>query len=150
MKPANFTTWILVSNASQARILAGQDATRAFSLVEEFSHPQSREKGIDVLSDRPGRVLQRTGLGERSAMEPDQTPREIEAEHFARALAERLERGLQDHAFSRLAIVAPPHFLGLLRQQLSKDVEKHLVVSLDKDYTQVEPRELPDLLPEVA
>lgn len=150
MKPATYTTWILLSNASRARLLARQDTARSVSVIEELIHPASREKGMDLVSDRPGRVQQSAGTHERSAMEPPTPPKEVEAERFARALAERLERGLNEHAFSRLVLVAPPHFLGLLRQQLGKEVAKCLVMSLDKDYTLVDLRELPDLLPEAA
>ncbi|MFT7422076.1 MAG: hypothetical protein ACI8UC_000133 [Psychromonas sp.] len=46
-------TLIMVTNTSAAwgfRDLAHEE----FSLLKEFSHPESRQKGVDLLSDRPG------------------------------------------------------------------------------------------------
>ncbi|MFT6350177.1 MAG: hypothetical protein ACJAYB_003219 [Psychromonas sp.] len=43
----------MVTNTSAAwgfRDLAHEE----FSLLKEFSHPESRQKGVDLLSDRPG------------------------------------------------------------------------------------------------
>lgn len=47
-------TWILVADASQARILQKQSGA-SFEMVHSFSHPQSRLKASDLGSDSAGR-----------------------------------------------------------------------------------------------
>jgi protein required for attachment to host cells len=53
-----------------------------------------------------------------------------------------LETGLAENAYERLFLIAPPHFLGLLRAALSPGVAKHVERTLDKDYTGLVAREL--------
>ena len=47
-------TWILVANAAQAKLYANQGPNKGVKLVSEYAHPESREKGSDLVSDRPG------------------------------------------------------------------------------------------------
>ncbi len=67
---------------------------------------------------------------------------EIESERFAHSIAKVLEGGLADNAYERVVLVAPPHFLGLLRATISPNVAKRVELTLDKDYTALKPDEL--------
>ncbi len=80
-------------------------------------------------------------------MEPTTQPHEVEVERFALQIAKLLEARLAENAYERLALVAPPHFLGTLRSALSANLAKHVVLSLDKDYTSLEPAELAERVP---
>ncbi len=44
-----------------------------------------------------------------------------------------LERGRVEHRYDRLILVAPPHFLGTLRQVLDAQVQACVVAELDKE-----------------
>jgi protein required for attachment to host cells len=78
--------------------------------------------------------------------EPD-ARQQFEHERFARELAQRLERGLNDHAYDRLVIAAPPAFLGLLRKQVSPRVHQRLMLDYRADFVNVPERELPERIP---
>ena len=56
---------------------------------------------------------------------------------FATELARLLDHEYDVNSYASLVIVAPPHFLGMLRKAISAKVTKHLTVSLDKDYSQL-------------
>lgn len=149
------TTWILVCDASRARIFATEGREGEWLLLRELSHPRSRAHDADLTTDRFGMTQHggraRAGFrGERStrAYEPSTYPKETEAQHFAQILAGALDEGRVRGAFERLVLVAPPHFLGLLRAELSDPLEKTVVASLDKDYTQEQARALPERLEE--
>ncbi len=142
------TTWILVCDASRARLFTTPGRGRPWTLLHELSHPESRLKGQAINSDKPGRTQQSSGAGSRPAMEPPTPPKEVEAEHFAAHLAEVLGNGHGHNAYARLVLVAPPHFLGLLRQSLSTQVSKRVTHSIDKDYTSLRQDELPERLDE--
>lgn len=140
------TTWILISDASRARILATEGPDRPLRVVRELEHPESRAANHELVSDREGRTQNaaapsRLGSsagpskGHRSAMEPHHTPKEVEHEHFARELVEALRRGALDDAYAHLVLAAPPQFLGTLRALLDDNVSRRLSVSLNKDYT---------------
>jgi protein required for attachment to host cells len=145
----NNTTWILISDASRARLFAASSRQKPWTLVRELEHPQSRAKGQDIMADKPGRVKQSMGAGSRPAMEPVTPPKEVEAEHFAQQLAAVLEDGHGRNDYARLVLAAPPSFLGLLRKALSTQVGKRVVASVDKDYTQLHERDLPERLSDV-
>ena len=140
------STWILVADASRARLFSTTGKLQPWSLVREFSHPESAAKVSEIMADKAGRVQQRTASGTRSGMEAPTSPKETEAKRFAHELAETLELGHARNQFSRLVLVAPPQFLGLLRSNLNGPVGKLVVSTVDKDLTPIHERELPDRL----
>lgn len=85
-----------------------------------------------------GPVPARSGNGHgaygRPGAEPDTDPKEVEHEN-SRELSAVLERGLLDHAYEHLVVVAPPQLLGTLRRTVTHQVEKKLEVTIDKDLT---------------
>ena len=135
-------TWILVSDASRARLFSLAEKEKTWELVQAFEHPESRAKGSELITDKPGRMQQSAGRGNRPAMEPHMSPKEVEADVFVRELADYLDNGRTHNAYQNLALVAPPSFLGKLRNSLSVQVMKHVVVTVDKDYTQISDRDL--------
>jgi protein required for attachment to host cells len=135
--------WILVADASRARIFSVPENNKPWQLERELEHPNSRAKATDLTTDVPGRVKQSFGAGSRPAMEDPTDPKEIEAQAFARSLAAELEKGLNQNRFERVTLVAPPHFLGLLRGTVSEQVVKRIQHSVNKDYTLLPARELP-------
>jgi protein required for attachment to host cells len=143
------TTWILISDASRARLFATEGQGKPLQLVQEFEHPESRAANQDLVTDRPGRVQQSAGGGpgspgggSRSAMEPQTTPKEVEHDLFARELAGALYKGATGNAYAHLVLAAPPQFLGMLREVIDEPVRKKVSASLDKDYTRLDLREL--------
>lgn len=133
-------TWVLVADAARARLFQYDGFGTAIKQLKEWSHPSSRAKNQDFVTDRPGRVMQahrgpHAGHGSRSGMEPELPPKRLEHERFARELQGELEQGLDKNAYERLVIIANPEFLGALRHVASAQVVKHTVASLDKDYT---------------
>jgi len=67
-------------------------------------------------------------------------------EAFAAELGHLLDHEYDINAFSDLVLIAPPHFLGLLRKTLGGKLRKRVIAELDKDYT---PLPLHDLQPRV-
>lgn len=57
-------------------------------------------------------------------------------QRFAAELVERLGAGRMTGAFQHLILVAPPHFLGLLRESLDAPTSAMVRATLDKDYSQ--------------
>lgn len=125
-------TWILVGDEASARLFEAEDPSGDWRAVQVFSHPQSRMKAEDFLTDRPN--------NEESGM----PPRDFEGMRFTREIAQHFDRN--QNAFDRLIIVGPPRFLGALRKNLSNPVAKKLTDSLNKELTQLNQRELQEKL----
>lgn len=135
-------TWILVADGSRGRLFSSPNKGQPWTLVQEFTHPASRAKNRDIDPKERGRAQQSFGAGHRPAMEPRTAPKEVEAEHFAHELANAMSDGVQRRACSAVALVAPPHFLGHLKDMLDPQAQKCLVAAIDKDYTMSDSREL--------
>ena len=141
----NDVTWILVGDASRARLFSSRGRQAHLNLVQDFDHPEGRASNQELTTDRPGRTHQSAGPG-KSAMEPHTPPKQVEQRHFGQLLADVLHKGLDDHAYQHLVLVAPPHFLGLLRESLTPRVQQVVRSSLDKDYTALDTATLAERL----
>ncbi|WP_162300079.1 host attachment protein [Kineobactrum sediminis] len=140
------STWLLVANASQARIYETQPRRlRSLTLVEEYAHPESREKGERLSSDRPGHFQATTtnmaGSAHGEFVEPT-NPKDYEHQRFARELADNLNDARNKQRFDNLIVVASPHFHGLINQNLNEHVAKMISNHINKDYTELDEREL--------
>lgn len=128
-------TWLLVANASKARVYRFCKAhflqsvdQKDLELKEECEHANSRKKAVELITDNPGK------FGHGSFVEASD-PKEHEAERFAIELAEKLETGRKENQYRELIIAAPPAFLGLLKKHLTNDSSKKIFKTIEKDYT---------------
>lgn len=144
---ARRTTWILVADASRARLFATTEED-TYEEIQGFEHPDSRARVRELMADANGRkpggqavTTHPAGIG-RPGAAPDTNAKEVEHLKFAGELCDVLKQGLNEHSYDSLILVAPPHFLGLLRDKLDPQVEKHLEGHVDKDYLALDPREL--------
>ncbi|MDD3763690.1 MAG: host attachment protein [Nevskiales bacterium] len=108
---------VLVADRSEARFYACEDADAALAPIESVAHPEGRLRNHDLVSDSAGLTI---GSGYREGAPTGGTPAtEHEAQRFAKALAHRLDELRNDNALGSLYLIAEPHFLGLLRAELS-------------------------------
>jgi protein required for attachment to host cells len=134
------TTWILVANASLARLYENAGPNKGLALMKEIHHPESRQKNGDLVTDRPGQGFGVNGHG--GAKSPQTQPKEHEARVFAQELARELNQGRNDNQYKRAILVAPPTMMGLLNDSLDS-VTSHLVSDrFEKDYTKSTPSQI--------
>jgi len=136
------THWILIADASGARAVASLAPQTPLTLVREFANPRGRQRNQERDSDLPGRVSKSGTPGTRSAMQPHTTAHDEAAFEFARDLATTLRKELDNGSYDALSLVAPPHFLGVLRAELDKKVQRTLKGTLDRDLVHVSVHEL--------
>lgn len=137
MKP----TWIVVAESTRGRIFTVSGAGGKIQEVADLSHPESRLHNRELSSDLPGRTFDSHGEG-RHGMEQATEPKEQEAQAFAAEIARRVERARNDGDFDSLVLVAPPKFLGRLRQALSRPARNALVGELDKNLVEADAKTL--------
>ena len=134
------TNWILVANASTARIYSNNGPKKGLKLVKELNHPESRQKSSELVTDRPGH-MQGFGNGHGSR-QPATTPKEYEIEKFALEIAKELDHGRSTNDFDRLIMVASSPFIGTINSRLSDHVRSKVSDTVEKDYTRANDREL--------
>jgi protein required for attachment to host cells len=135
------STWVVVADASVARIYSFADKNDEWTLRETIQgdgsgNPAQTAGTLSKSSEHKGALH---GHGEQS-------PKEDRERRFAHTLAHVLERGLESHSFAKVALVAPPKLLGELRENLSRGVQAAAVAELHKDYTHCAVAELMRLL----
>lgn len=114
-----------------------------------MDNPLGRAKPQDIVTDDPGRRSNGMKSGHRSTWAPANAPDVVEEKRFAHRLGELLQTALARRQYGSLAILAPPQFLGFLREAVGPQVRKHLARSIAKDLTAVKERDLPARLREV-
>jgi protein required for attachment to host cells len=129
-------TWIMVANASHAKLFRNEGPKKGLKLVKELIHPQSREKAAELVSDRIGNFA---GSGSYAQPTP---PKEHEAERFASEIAHELEHGRVNRDYGKLILVTSAHFMGLLNGRLTQQVRNMISESINKDYTGLPEKEL--------
>jgi protein required for attachment to host cells len=142
------TLWIVVSDASRARVFSSEVRDDDWSLVKEFEHPEGRELSSEISpSGPPGRMQQDSASGgRRTAMQPRTTPKEAEVERFAKHVGKYLNAAIAKSQVDYLVLVAPPHFLGVLKSALGRQAAKHLRATLDKDLSTLKAADLRERL----
>lgn len=138
-------TWIVVANASMAYIYAPDlDAFAKhkiqLELIKELSHPESRQKDGDLISDRSGHFY--SGSTGHGSYNNATNPKQHEAEVFAKQIAEELNAARNANLFDQLYLFTPAHFHGLLNKQCNKHLLTLIAEHYHKDYTKLPVLEL--------
>ena len=138
-------TWILAANRSKARIFAMQELHAPLVEIADLVDTEGRAQNRDINSDAYGRLQ---GKGER--MQGHTTSSEVsatrhEAERFAEQLRDYLCRAHSERRFEKLWIVAPPAFLGTLRDKLAKELHGAIELEVNKDVPTHAPDEIRDV-----
>jgi len=128
-------TWILVAESSRAKFYAARNRAGPITEIEALAHPEGRLHEGDLVSDSAGSDGGSVGQG-RHILNDKISAKKHEAFGFAKALANRLDRARNKGKFSKLVLVAPPYFLGLLRDNLSKEVMAMVCNQIDKNLVQ--------------
>jgi protein required for attachment to host cells len=140
------TVWILVCDAAKARFFETSGADPAWRLVKEVFHEQSRSKAAELVGDRSGRRSSEGASVHHNALAPSSSPKDVEKGHFAHSLGEMLDEAMRSARFRRWVLVAPPHFLGLMGKELTPELKKQLLATVDNDLSHLDARELAETL----
>ncbi len=126
--------WVLVGDGRKALFLVnhGDPDLLDLRVVEARVdvNPPTREQG----SDAPGRAYAAAGASARSSV-GNTDWHELEKEHFAASVAERINAAAELGELSEIVIIAPPRVLGDLRQELSPKAKGKVKGEIDKDLT---------------
>jgi protein required for attachment to host cells len=144
--------WVLVADEAIARILQTPEEGDDLESVEELTDPDAHASGSDLRRDAEGR---RSGSAPHNPSTPHRLrvsatvtasagegEQHLEAEGFARRVAQHLAEALQQDRFDELRIVAAPRFLGMLRKFLTPQVTGKVVEEMNKDLIHMDNREI--------
>lgn len=139
-------TWILVADTTRARVFTADTPSSPLEEIEDLSHTKGRLHDREITSDLPGRVKSVAGGGH--ALEQPTDPKKHEIDNFAHRIAQYLENAHNQNRFEQLLIVAPPSFLGLLRNHLPEQIKKLVRFELGKEITALSADDIRQHLPQ--
>jgi protein required for attachment to host cells len=130
------TSWIVVADSSRARVfgvltqptIKHDHIENDLKLIQELGEHDSHKKTHDVISEK-------ASSNDFGTFVKGSNPKDASHAQFAQNLSMYLEKGRLEHKYAMIILVAPPHFMGLLKQHLSKEVAKLVTQSIEKDYT---------------
>ncbi|QFT46735.1 hypothetical protein FIU97_09140 [Roseivivax sp. THAF40] len=126
-------TWVLIADGEKALFLRNDVDAENPDLnvvrLEEQDNPSDMEQS----ANRPGRMND-GGAGQRSALD-DTDWHELAKDRFAKDLSDILYKQAHKGAFDKIVLVAPPHVLGELRDDLHEEVSSKVVAEVDKTLT---------------
>ncbi|HYR36022.1 MAG TPA: host attachment protein [Burkholderiales bacterium] len=133
------TTWIIAADSSRARILQVTDREKQLAEIEDLLNPEGRVHDRELLADGHPRFHGTSGpASDRQEMSATEHATEL----FAKRVAEHLDKARTAHRYDRLHLIAPPKFLGQLRKELGKEVQKLVTEELPKDLSWLDARDI--------
>ena len=131
---------VLVADGRKMLFLRNHGDEAQIDLRTEAHDRRPDAKDSDLKTDAAGSNAQSGGYG-RPAMDETDFHQQAEDE-WVKDAADELKRRALANDFEALAIIAPPKALGVLRKQLHKEVERRIVLTLNKEMTD---RPIPDI-----
>ncbi len=129
--------WIVVANASHARLFERASLTEPLIEVTDWCYPESR---------MPASQTERAPLGHSEAGRAGLAPRaELKQQHrseFAKTLAKYFREAVLSHRVNALALFASNPFMGELMSHLDAAVQKTIVAKQGLDLTSLNVTEL--------
>lgn len=138
--------WIVVADSTRARVFNTDNPGGSLVERENLLHQASRNKTIDLVSDRPGRESNSDRMGSHT-LGHEKDIKEQEALSFAREISEKLDKAYHQQQIRRLYLMASPHMLGLLRKQISQEVRAVTAQETDINLVKEDPAIIRSHLP---
>ncbi len=131
---------VLVADGRKMLFLRNHGDEARIDLRTEAHDEREDLKDRELKSDAPGTMKQSGGYARPTMDETDF--HKAEEDRWAKDAAEELKQRALRNDYDALAIIAPPKTLGVLRKQLHVEVERRLVLTLNKEMTD---RPIPDI-----
>ncbi|MFP5330222.1 MAG: host attachment family protein [Alphaproteobacteria bacterium] len=131
---------VLVADGTKVLFLRNHGDEGMIDLRTEAHDIRDDRKDREIKTDAPGTQGQSAGYG-RPAM--DETDfHQQEEDRWVKDAAEELKKRALRNDFDSLVVIAPPKALGTLRKELHKEVEKRIILTVNKEMTD---RPIPDI-----
>ena len=136
---------VLVADGTKALFLRNHGDQNQIDLRTEAHDKRLDRKDREIKTDAAGAAAVRMSSGGAEAFRPAMGETDFhqqEEDRWVKDAAEELKKRALRNDFDALAIIAPPKALGFLKKCLHKEVEKRIVLTVNKEMTD---RPIPDI-----
>jgi protein required for attachment to host cells len=141
MQPYKTRTWLLIADGSRAKVFESIGAHKMLHEIDDMALAIDLPKSGEILADKPGRTFDSVGAGRHAKENPTDPHRHLKRV-FATKVVGELRRAMLAKRFDRLILVAPPAFLGDLREELPKDLKDKVADEVTSDLTNTPEQQL--------
>lgn len=138
--------WVVVADSTRVRLFRKAEG-QSLDEFDVMLNPDARLREQDLVSDEPGRGLNRSRSG-RFSMGEAHSQREQAEKVMAGELAKRLKQARLEGGLKRLHVLAAPHFLGLLRHCMDDETGELIQSETAKNVSRLDAVEIRAQLPE--
>lgn len=138
--PLPHNALVLVADGRKMLFFRNHGDEEQIDLRTEAHDARKERKDRDIKTDAPGLVHQSFGFGRSTYEETDF--HQQEEDRWIKDAADELKKRVLRNDFDALAIIAPPKALGVLKKCLHKEVEKRLLLTVNKEMSG---RPIPDI-----
>ena len=135
---------VLVADGTKVLFLRNHGDQNQIDLRTESHDEREDRKDRELKTDAPGTAA--TGMsGGGDTHRPAYSETDFhqqEEDRWVKDAAEELKKRALRNDFEALAVIAPPKALGTLRKELHKEVERRIVMTVNKEMTD---RPIPDI-----
>jgi len=127
---------VLVADGTKCLFLRNHGDQNQIDLRTEAHDQREDRKDREIKTDAPGTAATRMSSGGAEVFRPAMSETDFhqqEEDRWIKDAAEELKKRALRNDFDALAIIAPPKALGVLKKCLHKEVEKRVVVTLNKE-----------------
>ena len=131
---------IVIADGARARLVrcAGDNALHT---VQEFESDAARERSSGLGTDKPGATMH-TGSTAQHAIQPRSDLQQLEKAKFAAVVADAVDTACAREQISGVLLVAPPHALNEVKENLSVAAARKVLGSVAKDLAKVPDHQL--------
>ena len=131
---------VLVADGTKVLFLRNHGDQNQIDLRTESHDEREDRKDRDIKTDAPGTSKQSFGYGRPSMDEPDF--HQQEEDRWIKDAADELKKRALRNDYDALAIIALPKSLGVMRKEFHKEVERRIILTVNKEMTD---RPIPDI-----
>jgi protein required for attachment to host cells len=131
---------VLVADGTKVLFLRNHGDQNQIDLRTESHDAREDRKDREIKTDAPGTQSPRVGIGRDTMEETDF--HQQEEDRWVKDAAEELKKRALRNDFDALAVIAPPKALGVLKKSLHKEVQKRILLTINKEMTD---RPIPDI-----
>jgi protein required for attachment to host cells len=131
---------VLVADGTKCLFLRNRGDQNQIDLRTESHDARQDRKDREIKTDAPGTMKQSFGSGRPAYDETDF--QQQEEDRWVKDAADELKKRALRNDFDALAVIAPPKALGYLKKCLHKEVQRRIVLTINKEMTD---RPIPDI-----
>lgn len=138
--------WFVVADESSAIVYKAEAKFGSLERVNSFENEASRGKMTDLIADRGGRSFDSHGEGRHTLQKEKTDPKTHAAIGFAKQIAKTIRDAKRNGVCGEFALIAPPRFLGILREEIQATKAGEPFLSIPKNVTAKQADEIQSLV----